>query len=173
MHPQHQNDPPRSSSVCGSIEKGLSWSPFNPMFNDDDDDDVDSIEKASEHVKIKKPNKISLKKVLSRVFSNTISSEKGSIFKNSDNVNANARVSCSTSLSDELRLHNNNYLDDYDDGGGYGCENLHMAQGKGGEDRMHIVICEEHGWVYVESYDGFSGPDATGYLLNDIFLCCT
>ncbi|KAK2360749.1 putative protein phosphatase 2C [Trifolium repens] len=169
MHPQHQNDPPRSSSVCGSIEKGLSWSPFNPMFNDDDDDDVDSIEKASEHVKIKKPNKISLKKVLSRVFSNTISSEKGSIFKNSDNVNANARVSCSTSLSDELRLHNNNYLDDYDDGGGYGCENLHMAQGKGGEDRMHIVICEEHGWVYVGIYDGFNGPDATDYLLNNMF----
>ncbi|KAK2387879.1 putative protein phosphatase 2C [Trifolium repens] len=34
---------------------------------------------------------------------------------------------------------------------------------------MHIVICEEHGWVYVGSYDGFNGPDATGYLLNDIF----
>jgi hypothetical protein len=34
---------------------------------------------------------------------------------------------------------------------------------------MHIVIYEEHGWVYVEIYDGFNVPDATGYLLNDIF----
>ncbi|PNX61771.1 putative protein phosphatase 2C 4-like protein, partial [Trifolium pratense] len=44
-----------------------------------------------------------------------------------------------------------------------------MAQGKGGEDRMHIVICEEHGWVYVGIYDGFNGPDATDYLLNNMF----
>ncbi|PNX57084.1 putative protein phosphatase 2C 4-like protein, partial [Trifolium pratense] len=171
MHPQNQNqNDPRSSSVCGSIEKGLSWSPFNLVLNDDD-----SIEKSSEHVKkIKKPNKISLQKVLSRVFSKKVSSGKGSIFKNRDNVNvnvnANARVSCSTSLSDELRLHNENYMDDDGcDDMSMVCENLHMAQGKGGEDRMHIVICEEHGWVYVGIYDGFNGPDATDYLLNNMF----
>jgi pyruvate dehydrogenase phosphatase len=34
---------------------------------------------------------------------------------------------------------------------------------------MHIVICEEHGWVYVGIYDGFNGPDATDYLLNNMF----
>jgi len=173
MHPQHsqyqnQHDP-RTSSVCTSIEEGLSSSPFDRVFN------ANSVEKCLEQVTSNKPNKISLKKVLSRVFSNAVSFGKGSLFKKSDNVNANAnaRVSCSTSLSDELRLHDNNYLDD-DDGCGSDdllmvCENLHMAQGKGGEDRMHIVICEDHGWVYVGIYDGFNGPDATDYLLHNMF----
>lgn len=174
MHPKHsqyQNQhAPRTSSVCTSVEEGLSSSPFDRVFN------ANSIEKCLEQMKMNKPNKISLKKVLSRVFSNAVSFGKGSIFKKSDNVNANAnaRVSCSTSLSDELRLHDNNYLDDDGDGCGSDnllmvCENLHMAQGKGGEDRMHIVICEDHGWVYVGIYDGFNGPDATDYLLHNMF----
>ena len=50
-----------------------------------------------------------------------------------------------------------------------GCENLHWAQGRAGEDRVHIVICEDHGWVFVGIYDGFNGPDATDFLLNNLF----
>lgn len=104
-----------------------------------------------------------LKKILSRAF---LSFGKRSILKKNDN--ANARVSCSTSLSGELRLQ------DDDDSSGYDdllmvCKNLHWAQGKAGEDRMHIVICENHEWVFVGIYDGFNGPDATDYLLNTLF----
>ncbi|CAJ1949276.1 unnamed protein product [Sphenostylis stenocarpa] len=50
-----------------------------------------------------------------------------------------------------------------------GCENLEWAQGRAGEDRVHIVISEEHGWVFVGIYDGFNGPDATDYLLDNLF----
>ncbi|CAJ2635550.1 unnamed protein product [Trifolium pratense] len=35
--------------------------------------------------------------------------------------------------------------------------------------RMHIVICEEHGWAYVGIYDEFNCRDATNYLVNNIF----
>ncbi|KAK7390571.1 hypothetical protein VNO78_25880 [Psophocarpus tetragonolobus] len=49
------------------------------------------------------------------------------------------------------------------------CENLEWAQGRAGEDRVHIVISEEHGWVFVGIYDGFNGPDATDYLLDNLF----
>ncbi|MED6180338.1 hypothetical protein PIB30_009406 [Stylosanthes scabra] len=88
--------------------------------------------------------------------------------------NANARVSCSTNLTDELKLHSVVDDDGDDDDKCYlsaskGCKNFHWAHGRGGEDRLHIVICENHGWVYVGIYDGFNGPDATDYLLNNLF----
>ncbi|XP_047978051.1 probable protein phosphatase 2C 4 [Salvia hispanica] len=47
--------------------------------------------------------------------------------------------------------------------------NLQWAQGKAGEDRVHIVISEENGWVFVGIYDGFNGPDATDFLLNNLY----
>ncbi|THU46317.1 hypothetical protein C4D60_Mb09t03650 [Musa balbisiana] len=47
--------------------------------------------------------------------------------------------------------------------------NLHWAQGTAGEDRTHVVVSEEHGWVFVGIYDGFNGPDATDYLLANLY----
>lgn len=63
--------------------------------------------------------------------------------------------------------------DDDDEGGGLffmGSENLQWAQGRAGEDRLHIVISEKHKWVFVGIYDGFNGPDATDYLLENLFF---
>ncbi|KAK8953588.1 putative protein phosphatase 2C 4 [Platanthera guangdongensis] len=48
-------------------------------------------------------------------------------------------------------------------------KNLHSAQGRAGEDRVHVVISEEHGWLFVGIYDGFNGPDATDYLLSNLY----
>ncbi|XP_010252127.1 PREDICTED: probable protein phosphatase 2C 4 [Nelumbo nucifera] len=48
-------------------------------------------------------------------------------------------------------------------------QNLQWAQGKAGEDRVHVVISEEHGWVFVGIYDGFNGPDAPDYLLSNLY----
>lgn len=62
-------------------------------------------------------------------------------------------------------------VDESDDGGNesFGAQNLQWAQGKAGEDRIHIVISEENGWVFVGIYDGFNGPDATDFLLNNLY----
>ncbi|XP_058761141.1 probable protein phosphatase 2C 23 [Vicia villosa] len=124
----------------------------------------DSVEDDSEHEKMKKACtcKIGLKKVLSRVFSNAVFG-KGSNFKRSDSGNGNGyrRLSSCTSLSGDDTA--------AADGGGGGCENYHMARGKGGEDRVHIILCEDHGWIYVGIYDGFTGPDATDFLLKNMF----
>ncbi|XP_008802747.1 probable protein phosphatase 2C 4 [Phoenix dactylifera] len=46
---------------------------------------------------------------------------------------------------------------------------LQWAQGKAGEDRVHVVVSEEHEWVFVGIYDGFNGPDATDYLLSNLY----
>ncbi|XP_061358626.1 probable protein phosphatase 2C 4 isoform X2 [Gastrolobium bilobum] len=48
-------------------------------------------------------------------------------------------------------------------------QNLHWAQGKAGEDRVHVVVSDEHGWVFVGIYDGFNGPDAPDYLLSNLY----
>lgn len=50
-----------------------------------------------------------------------------------------------------------------------GSQNLQWAQGKAGEDRVHVVISEEHGWIFVGIYDGFNGPDAPDYLLSYLY----
>ncbi|GFS37878.1 pol-like 5 [Actinidia rufa] len=48
-------------------------------------------------------------------------------------------------------------------------QNLQWAHGKAGEDRVHVVVSEEHGWVFVGIYDGFNGPDAPDYLLSNLY----
>ncbi|KVI11959.1 Protein phosphatase 2C [Cynara cardunculus var. scolymus] len=48
-------------------------------------------------------------------------------------------------------------------------QNLQWAQGKAGEDRVHVVVSEEHGWVFVGIYDGFNGPDAPDYLWSNMY----
>ncbi|KAH9325467.1 hypothetical protein KI387_005645, partial [Taxus chinensis] len=48
-------------------------------------------------------------------------------------------------------------------------QNVQWAHGKAGEDRVHIVISEEHGWLFVGIYDGFNGPDAPDYLLCNLY----
>ena len=48
--------------------------------------------------------------------------------------------------------------------------NLQWAQRKAGEDRVHVVVFEEHSWVFVGIYDGFSGTDALNYLLSNLYI---
>ncbi|KAJ6853786.1 protein phosphatase 2C 32 [Iris pallida] len=47
--------------------------------------------------------------------------------------------------------------------------NLQWAHGKAGEDRVHVVLSEEHGWLYIGIYDGFSGPDAPDFLMSNLY----
>lgn len=44
-----------------------------------------------------------------------------------------------------------------------------MGSGKAGEDRVHVVVSEEHDWLFVGIYDGFNGPDAPDYLLSHLY----
>ncbi|KAJ7533311.1 hypothetical protein O6H91_13G042700 [Diphasiastrum complanatum] len=47
--------------------------------------------------------------------------------------------------------------------------NLQWAQATAGEDRVHIVLSEEHGWMFVGIYDGFNGPDAPDFLMSNLY----
>lgn len=47
--------------------------------------------------------------------------------------------------------------------------NVHWALGKAGEDRVHVVVSEEQGWLFVGIYDGFNGPDAPEFLMGNLY----
>ncbi|KAM7493972.1 hypothetical protein LguiB_028581 [Lonicera macranthoides] len=47
--------------------------------------------------------------------------------------------------------------------------NVQWALGKAGEDRVHVVVSEEHGWLFVGIYDGFNGPDAPEFLMDNLY----
>lgn len=49
-----------------------------------------------------------------------------------------------------------------------GC-NLQWAQGKAGEDRVHVVLSDKHGWLFVGIYDGFNGSDAPDFLMSNLY----
>ncbi|XP_047960644.1 probable protein phosphatase 2C 4 [Salvia hispanica] len=101
------------------------------------------------------------KKVVSKSlwsFSREVSVSEGEI----SSGNSSSTIT-SHNLSSELSL-----VDENNDDAGNEC-NLQWAQGKAGEDRVHIVISEENGWVFVGIYDGFNGPDATDFLLNNLY----
>ncbi|MFS7989692.1 putative protein-serine/threonine phosphatase [Helianthus anomalus] len=46
---------------------------------------------------------------------------------------------------------------------------LQWALGKASEDRVHVVVSEEHGWLVVGIYDGFNGPDAPEFLIGNSY----
>ncbi|KAL3619413.1 hypothetical protein CASFOL_036983 [Castilleja foliolosa] len=47
--------------------------------------------------------------------------------------------------------------------------NEQWALGKAGEDRVHVVVSEELGWMFVGIYDGFNGPDAPEFLMSHLY----
>ncbi|KAI4354475.1 hypothetical protein L6164_003334 [Bauhinia variegata] len=134
-----------------------------------------------------KPSKPSLKKIFRRAISHTISRRRRSIVrpikgavlaarksiseKNSENVNVIESVSSNQINNSNETEDDNNYEDDVGGDASMGSEiqNLHWAQGRAGEDRVHLVISDDHGWVFVGIYDGFNGPDAPDFLLDNLF----
>jgi serine/threonine protein phosphatase PrpC len=48
-------------------------------------------------------------------------------------------------------------------------EHVQWALGKAGEDRVHVVVSEEQGWLFVGIYDGFNGPDAPEFLMGNLY----
>ncbi|KAK4376026.1 hypothetical protein RND71_006703 [Anisodus tanguticus] len=102
---------------------------------------------------------------LSRGQNSIVAPIKGSIsVKESDWVvgseKQNELTISSLNLSSECSLDDDDSLEN---------QNLQWAQGKAGEDRVHVVVSEEHGWVFVGIYDGFNGPDAPDFLVSNLY----
>ncbi|KAH6828382.1 pol-like 5 [Perilla frutescens var. hirtella] len=118
--------------------------------------------------------KVSLLRALRRAFSKGLSRGQNSIvapikgviaMKESDWM-ASAEKQNELTVNSSVNFSSECSLDDDDS---METQNLQWAQGKAGEDRVHVVVSEEHGWVFVGIYDGFNGPDAPDYLLSNLY----
>ncbi|RDY09512.1 putative protein phosphatase 2C 4, partial [Mucuna pruriens] len=104
-----------------------------------------------------------ISKTLSRGQSSIVAPIKGVVVKEPEWMVAAAEKhheNLSVNLSSEGSLEDDDSMES---------QNLQWAQGKAGEDRVHVVVSEEHGWVFVGIYDGFNGPDAPDYLLSNLY----
>ncbi|RZB74584.1 putative protein phosphatase 2C 4 isoform B [Glycine soja] len=105
-----------------------------------------------------------ISKTLSRGQSSIVAPIKGVVMKEPEWMVMAAAEKHNENLS--VNLSSEGSLEDDDS---MESQNLQWAQGKAGEDRVHVVVSEEHGWVFVGIYDGFSGPDAPDYLLSNLY----
>ncbi|KAI3943134.1 hypothetical protein MKW92_000745 [Papaver armeniacum] len=181
--------------MSGPIERGFMSGPLdrNLMFSgpliDDNNHNYNNhkpdFKRSFSHGFLKKPRfkKDSLVKFLKRAMSRTrnksiVTPVKGGVVQcgktesdwggfaglDKSHTDPNLTISSSANLSSEMSLGG-----DADDDSSGCSQNLQWAQGKAGEDRVHVVISEEHGWVFVGIYDGFNGPDAPDYLLTHLY----
>lgn len=156
--------------MSGPIDRGLFSGPLEKSS-------TDQFQRSYSHGGFAfrpRSRKGSLIRVLQRAISKTISRGQNSIVApikgvvsvkepdwlvGSEKHNENLTVS-SVNLSSDGSLEDDDSLES---------QNLQWAQGKAGEDRVHVVVSEEHGWVFVGIYDGFNGPDAPDYLLSNLY----
>ncbi|XP_010475526.1 PREDICTED: probable protein phosphatase 2C 4 [Camelina sativa] len=121
--------------------------------------------------------KRSLVRILRRAISKTVSRGQNSIVapiksvKDSDHWGLKSEKSRNLQHNENLTVNSLNFSSEVslDDDVSLESQNLQWAQGKAGEDRVHVVVSEEHGWLFVGIYDGFNGPDAPDYLLSHLY----
>lgn len=95
-------------------------------------------------------------------------SNKWRLLKNIRKLFPASMISPVSDMGSEKKRETESSIDEIDDEL-EGISNVQWAHGKAGEDRVHMVISEEDGWVFVGIYDGFNGPDATDYLLSNLY----
>lgn len=116
----------------------------------------------------------SIVRTVKKVISKTISRGQNSIvapMKVMVSLKENDWINAGNEKNNELTISSVNFSSEgsLDDDDSFQSQNLQWAQGKAGEDRVQVVVSEEHGWVFVGIYDGFNGPDAPDYLLSNLY----
>ncbi|XP_076898898.1 putative protein phosphatase 2C 23 [Bidens hawaiensis] len=166
-----------SGLYSGPIERGFLSGPMERGFQSGPIGYDDQFQRSYSHgfgfkQRSRKPNLIRvIKKAVSKTFGqNSVAPVNKYVtgLKDQDWVVGGLEIKNELSVNNSAGLSSEGSL--FDDGE---CLNrsrdLQWAQGKAGEDRVHVVVSEEHGWVFVGIYDGFSGPDAPDFLLGNLY----
>ncbi|XP_010543309.1 PREDICTED: probable protein phosphatase 2C 66 [Tarenaya hassleriana] len=172
--------------LSGPIESGLFSGPIEKK-------ETEKPKKTSSRTMTKKKNKLSskpksnkrfivFKSIFMNLISNKISRSKKSVIEpisGSDSVNESEsdqnpdNQTQSNFSNTNLSSHESTNTDEEEEEENIESalkgQNVQWAQGKAGEDRVHVVVSEENGWLFVGIYDGFNGPDAPDYLLSNLY----
>lgn len=181
----HETGPFERRFLSGPIESGLYSGPIESMKKNKTEKDKEK-EKPKKKVRRKaSPEKTKPKKkknflTFKALFSNLISNNKPSSKKSViEPINGSESPDSDRHHEPEI-IHENPSPDhkreakeeeeeEEEEQSQCSVLDVQWAQGKAGEDRVHVVVSEENGWVFVGIYDGFSGPDAPDYLLNNLY----
>ncbi|KAJ6309827.1 hypothetical protein OIU76_014714 [Salix suchowensis] len=168
--------------LSGPIERGFMSGPLDRgLFSGPlEKDSSDQFQRSFSHGGFafrSRSGKRSLIRVLQRAISKTITRGQNSIVAPIKGGGVGVGVVkepewiLSSEKQNELTVSSLNLSSDgsLEDDDSLESQNLQWAQGKAGEDRVHVVVSEEHGWVFVGIYDGFNGPDAPDYLLSNLY----
>ncbi|KAK2980151.1 hypothetical protein RJ640_000894 [Escallonia rubra] len=164
-----QSGPIERGFLSGPLDRGIFSGPLDKTSSD-------QFQRSYSHGDFafrNRSKKASLIRVLQRAISKTISRGHNSIvtpIKSAVPVKDQEwMVGCEK--TNELTISSVNLSSDgsLEDDESIESQNLQWAQGKAGEDRVHVVVSEERGWVFVGIYDGFNGPDAPDYLLSNLY----
>ncbi|XP_047941989.1 probable protein phosphatase 2C 4 [Salvia hispanica] len=169
-------NPSTHSGPFFPVERGFMSGPIERAFMSGplDKPSSDQFQRSYSHAGFalrSRSRKVSLLRALRRAFSKGISRGHNSIvapikaMRESDWV-VGAEKQNELTVNSSLNFSSECSLDDDDS---METQNLQWAQGKAGEDRVHVVVSEEHGWMFVGIYDGFNGPDAPDYLLSNLY----
>ncbi|XP_059300523.1 probable protein phosphatase 2C 4 [Lycium ferocissimum] len=158
----------------GPLDRGLYSGPLERV-RDCSDNNNNQFQRSYSHgyALRSRSRKGSFFRVLQRAISKTLSRGQNSIvapIKGSISVKESDWV-VGSEKQNELTISSVNFSSEFslDDDDSLENQNLQWAQGKAGEDRVHVVVSEEHGWVFVGIYDGFNGPDAPDFLVSNLY----
>lgn len=156
--------------LSGPIERGFMSGPIDRLvYSGPIEKQSEKIDRSLSFELQKKPKRRNLMKIIKRAIAKTMNRRHKSAVTpketESEKIGEDLNPS-STNLSSHASLNGNeNGVGDFS----MESQNLQWAQGKAGEDRVHVVVSDEHGWVFVGIYDGFNGPDAPDYLLSNLY----
>lgn len=156
--------------LSGPIERGFMSGPIDRLvYSGPIEKQSEKIDRSLSFGHEKKPKRRNLMKIIKRAIGKTMNRRHKSAVTpketESEKIGEDLNPS-STNLSSHASLNGNeNGVGDFS----MESQNLQWAQGKAGEDRVHVVVSDEHGWVFVGIYDGFNGPDAPDYLLSNLY----
>ncbi|XP_013615071.1 PREDICTED: probable protein phosphatase 2C 23 [Brassica oleracea var. oleracea] len=167
--------------LSGPIERGFMSGPIDGfgLFSGPLGSESDQFQRSFSHGLANRfgSRKGYLARVLRRAISKTINRGQNSIVapvktvKEPDWVVGSDKSRNQQHHNENLTVNSLNFSSEgsLDDDVSLESQNLQWAQGKAGEDRVHVVVSEEHGWLFVGIYDGFNGPDAPDYLLSHLY----
>ncbi|CAA7021220.1 unnamed protein product [Microthlaspi erraticum] len=177
--PDHGSAPFERRFLSGPIESGLYSGPIDTTTKKIDEEKPKKTIKSISSLKKPKSKKnfLTFKTLFTNLISNNKPRSKKSVIEpingsdSSDSDHPHQQLEITSSKSDGNP--NSNELESKGEDEEQSIDSVsdvQWAQGKAGEDRVHVVVSEENGWVFVGIYDGFSGPDAPDYLLNNLYI---
>ncbi|KFK38326.1 hypothetical protein AALP_AA3G099700 [Arabis alpina] len=163
--------------LSGPIESGLVSGPLGKKKKEIEKEKPKKMRKPKSNKKF-----LTFKTVFTNLVSNNVSRSKKTVIKPIDSSDGGSQDSDhyrteinysstnqSSHVSPRTEEQKVELVEEEEDEKSESEPKIQWAEGKAGEDRVHVILSEDNGWLFVGIYDGFNGPDPPDYLLNNLY----